>query len=63
MKHRFTLWLAALALAMQLTPEDVVGWPNLLIHTLMTLALVSLVVVPRGVLSPLLRRASTPPPH
>lgn len=48
-------WLAALALAMQFTPQDVVGWPNLLIHTLMTLALVSLVVVPRGVLSPLLR--------
>ena len=50
-----TLLLVLLLACLQLTPQDVNGWPNLLLHSLMTLTLVSLVVRPRTELSGFLR--------
>lgn len=47
--------LALLVVCLQATPADVNGWPNLLLHSLMTLALISLVVRPRTELSGILR--------
>ncbi|MEI4264196.1 acyltransferase family protein [Roseovarius sp. D0-M9] len=44
----------ALILALQLTPWNVLGWPNLLIHTTMTLMLAALVVRERTMLTPFL---------
>ena len=43
-----------LGLALQFTPQNVLGWPNLLIHAIMTLVLAALVVRGRTVLTPLL---------
>jgi len=47
--------LALVFLLFQATPPDVRGWPNLVIHGSMTLALVALVIRPANMLSPLFR--------
>jgi len=44
----------ALIAALQFTPENVTGWPNLIIHTVMTLVLMSLVLRERTILTPAL---------
>ena len=49
------VFLGLVLVLFQMTPRDVNGWPNLAIHGAMTLALVSLVIGPSNVLSPLLR--------
>ncbi|MEX0329057.1 MAG: acyltransferase family protein [Ruegeria sp.] len=46
--------LLAISLLMLLAPEDLRGWPNLLIHIAMTYTLVALVVREQSVLSPIL---------
>lgn len=48
------LGLIAVGVAMQFSAEGLSGWPNLAIHTLMTLTLASMVLCPRNLLTPLL---------